>query len=316
MALHWVGVNRTDRLLAIVLELQGRGVVRAEDLARHFEVSRRTIYRDVLVLNGAGVPIVSRPGHGYGLMPGYFLPPLHLGADEAMMLLLGSDVVAQALDPDLAAATATAARKIMAVLGEDVRAEVQFLRENLRLVGQDPGGETTQGTLRLLRQAIVARRPVAFAYHKPQAGTEGRTVEPHGLFRLNGVWLLAAFDPARADFRTFRLDRMERARFGPGTFVRRPGFRLARDETREGRVLVVQALFAPQVARLVGEQPSYYVTQTRETPEGLLVTLRSRTADEVLPWLLSWGDRVRVLEPAAVRDRLRDAARAVAALYP
>ena len=297
-------MNRTDRLLAIVLELQGRGRVRAADLAGHFDVSRRTIYRDVLALNEAGVPIISLPGQGYTLMPGYFLPPLHFSAEEAVMLLLGSDVVAQAFDAGLASAAGSAARKIEAVLGEDVRSEVRFLRDNLRLVQRDPGGEEQWDRLRTLRQAIVGRRTVGFRYHKPRAGEQTREVDPHGLFRLDAVWLLAAYDHARAEVRTFRLDRMEELKTLPRQFERQPHFRLERDETREGRELVVRALFAPEAARQVRQNLSYYVTQTKETADGLLVTLRVRAAEEVLPWLLSWGGAARVLEPASLQARL------------
>lgn len=69
-------MNKTDRLLAIVLELQRKGVVRAEDLAASFETSTRTIYRDIQALSEAGVPIVGATGVGYSLMDGYFLPPV------------------------------------------------------------------------------------------------------------------------------------------------------------------------------------------------------------------------------------------------
>src|SRR5207248_11641794 len=88
-------MNRTDRLLAIVLELQCKGRQRAEDLASTFETSKRTIYRDISALGQAGVPLISVPGRGYALMKGYFLPPLSFSADEATMLLLGSDFMAQ-----------------------------------------------------------------------------------------------------------------------------------------------------------------------------------------------------------------------------
>jgi len=68
-------MNRTDRLLAIVLELQAQGKRRAEDLAATFEVGKRTIYRDIQALCEAGVPVISTPGQGYSLVEGYFLPP-------------------------------------------------------------------------------------------------------------------------------------------------------------------------------------------------------------------------------------------------
>src|SRR6184192_3376591 len=91
-------MNRTDRLLAIILELQSKGRQRAEDLAETFETSKRTIYRDIQALGEAGVPIVSIPGLGYSLMKGYFLPPLSFTTDEATMLILGCDLMARSFD--------------------------------------------------------------------------------------------------------------------------------------------------------------------------------------------------------------------------
>src|SRR5262252_5341 len=149
-------MNRTDRLLAIVLELQRKGARRAEDLAatfetskrtiyrdiRHarltqrldvavdrafadlaatFETSKRTIYRDIQALSESGVPVVAQPGVGYSLVEGYFLPPVSFSADEATMLLLGGDFVAQNFDAQYRAAAVSAGRKIEAVLSEKLR---------------------------------------------------------------------------------------------------------------------------------------------------------------------------------------------------
>jgi predicted DNA-binding transcriptional regulator YafY len=91
-------MNRTDRLLAIILEFQAKKMLRAEDLAVTFEVTKRTIYRDVLALCEAGVPVVSLSRQGYALIEGYFLPPLSFSTEEATMLLLGSDFAAQNFD--------------------------------------------------------------------------------------------------------------------------------------------------------------------------------------------------------------------------
>src|SRR5215203_2043033 len=109
-------MNRTDRLLAIVLELQARGKQRAEDLAATFEVGKRTIYRDIQALCEAGVPVISTPGQGYALLEGYFLPPLRFTPDEALILLLGSDLMAQSFDAEYRVAAESASRKIAGAL--------------------------------------------------------------------------------------------------------------------------------------------------------------------------------------------------------
>ncbi|KQR40707.1 YafY family protein [Deinococcus sp. Leaf326] len=310
-------MNRTDRLLTIVLELQGRDRVRAEDLARHLGVSKRTIYRDVLALNEAGVPVVSVPGQGYSLMPGYFLPPLQFSAEEAVMLLLGSDVTAQLFGGGPAEAARQASRKIGAVLDPAMRDEVAFLLDNLRLVRQG-GGEEAQATrdkLRQLREAVTRRRVTRFSYHKPGSAAQTRQAEPHGLYLLGDVWLMAAFDQERRALRSFRVDRMEDLELLGDVFSRQPGFRLAREEARRDRPLAVRVLFAADRRREVRERLPFYTTGTQETPEGFVVTLRARTVQEVLPWLLSWGADAQVLSPAPLREHLRDEGRRLAQRY-
>src|SRR5205085_338325 len=121
-------MNRTDRLLAIVLELQRNGAQRAEDLAATFETSKRTIYRDVQALCESGVPVVAQAGVGYSLVEGYFLPPVSFSTDEATMLLLGSKLVADHFDAQYGEVSQSASRKIEAVLSEKMRGEVNYLR--------------------------------------------------------------------------------------------------------------------------------------------------------------------------------------------
>src|SRR5919199_4428187 len=143
-------MNRTDRLLAIVLELQARGKQRAEDLAATFEVGKRTIYRDIQALCEAGVPVISTPGQGYSLLEGYFLPPLRFTPDEALILLLGSDTMAQSFDAEYRAAAESASRKIAGALPENLRAEVRSLQESIRFVAE--GARERSREADLLRQ--------------------------------------------------------------------------------------------------------------------------------------------------------------------
>src|SRR5919109_697697 len=151
-------MNRTDRLLAIILELQGKGRQRAEDLAETFETSKRTIYRDMLALGEAGVPIVSIPGRGYSLMKGYFLPPLSFTTDEATMLLLGSDFMAQNFDAQYRQAALSAGRKIAGVLPEKLRDEVDYLQSSIRFIATGTMGSSREvEMLQQLRRAVLER---------------------------------------------------------------------------------------------------------------------------------------------------------------
>jgi predicted DNA-binding transcriptional regulator YafY len=300
-------MTRTDRLLAIVMELQGKGRQRAEDLAETFETSKRTIYRDIQALCEAGVPLVATPGRGYSLMEGYFLPPLSFSADEAAMLLLGSDYMAQNFDQQYHAAAESASRKIAGVLPEKQRAEVRALRGSLHFIApRSPARANEQAKLQVLQRALTEQHTVHFQYqrrHEPEGATTAtaRDADPYALTHLGSAWYLTAYCHLRRDVRFFRLDRMDELAVLDQVFTRPADLTRHLSGPRERGTLIVRALFASAVARWVQEAPSYFLVAQEETPAGWLVTLHVRHERDVLQWLLSWGRHVQVLEPPSLR---------------
>ncbi|GAC1405158.1 MAG: YafY family protein [Ktedonobacteraceae bacterium] len=307
-------MNKTDRLLAIVLELQGKGKQRAEDLAKTFETSKRTIYRDIEALCEAGVPLVSIPGRGYSLMEGYFLPPLSFTTDEATMLLLGSEFMAQNFDAQYRIAAHAASRKIASVLPETLRDDVAYLQKSIRFITPE---QRPAGTMMLqqLRRAVIERVTVRFQYAK-RYGQEGqetqtaREADPYALIHVAGIWHLTAYCHLRQDVRIFRLDRMDMLEVLPKAFVR-PANVTIQEHQGQQRTLTVLVLFAHEVIRWVRESRNYYVVSEEETTEGLLVTLQVRQESEIIQWLLSWGQHVRVLEPESLCQRLVEEAKGI-----
>ncbi|MBK9942109.1 MAG: YafY family transcriptional regulator [Kouleothrix sp.] len=307
-------MNRTDRLLAIVLELQARGRQRAEDLAATFEVGKRTIYRDIQALCDAGVPVVSTPGQGYSLSEGYFLPPLRFTADEALMLLLGGDVMCQSFDAEYRAAALAAGRKIAGALPEHLRGEVAALRESIRFVAHGTSVRETE-LLRTLRRALVGRHVIHFRYHtrsgQAAAGAwSQRTANPLGLVYVAQAWHLIGFDHARQDRRNFRVDRIEQLRVLAESFERPASLRL--ELPRNDRQLIVRVLFSHAVADWVREAPSFFAVAEEAHTDGLLITLGVRHERDILGWLLSWGRDVRVLEPDSLRALVAEEAAQIA----
>ncbi len=299
-------MNRTDRLLAIVLELQAKGWQRAEDLAARFEISKRTVYRDMEALSESGVPVVSMPGQGYSLVEGYFLPPLTFSADEALILLLGGDFMAQSFDAEYRHAAQTAVSKIEAVLSERLREDVHYLQSSLRFVGET--ASDASGTLQPIRRALIQRRTVRFDYHARGgadiSGTRSnRDADPYALVNANHRWYLIAYCHLRKDVRGFRIDRISNVEVLRRAFARPAGYSI-RDNELSPREVTVRALFAPEVAPWVKEDRLFYIDSMVMQDDGLLVTLKLRREEDAVQWLLGWGAHVRVLEPASLRDRL------------
>ena len=308
-------MKKMERMLSIVLELQAREWTRAEDLSAQFEVSKRTIYRDIQALSEAGVPVMAITGQGYGLMEGYFLPPLNFTTDEALMLILGSDFMAQNFDAQFRQAAELASAKIEAALPSRLTDDVTYLRKNINFF--TPPIRTKEDPfrpLKQLRRAIISRNRVRINYSK-RFGKTGpgeesiREIDPYGLARLTSDWYLLAYCHLRQDFRVFRLSRINQLNILPNRFERSPDYQPDWLNPSGMQNIIVKVLFKPEVSRWVQENSSYYSLESTETDEGLAISMFVRDEREIMQWLLGWGSNVRVLEPESLVDRLLEEAK-------
>ncbi|MWV46367.1 WYL domain-containing protein [Paenibacillus sp. HJL G12] len=303
-------MNRTDRLLAIVLELQGKKTIRAEELAARFETSVRTIYRDMQALSEANVPIIGAPGQGYSLMEGYFLPPLSFTASEAVTLLAGAEFVQKKLEPNYGVHAESSKAKIEAVLPEQVRLEAEQVRATMRFFSarEAEGSRRERENMELLRQAMLDKRKIRFHYAKttgPVLQREStRVVAPYGLAHIQGAWMLVAACDLRRDIRHFRLSRMSGLEETSDSYELPPDFNLEAYRPRDDRELKVILLADPDIADRVRESDIYYIDAFEEHPDGLQIKLRVRRMEDILYWVLSWGADVTVLEPESLRSRV------------
>ena len=164
------------------------------------------------------------------------------------------------------------------------------------------------------------RRQVRLHYAK-RYGRDGqiekstRAVNPYSLARLSMDWYLLAYCHLRQDFRIFRLARIDKLDVLLKTFDRPTNFKPDWLSPGGAQSIVVKALFKPEVARWVRETHSYYIIESEDVPEGLLVTLFVRDEREMLQWLLGWGGNVRVLQPETLCQLLLDEAKRVIQLY-
>ncbi|MCU6792010.1 YafY family transcriptional regulator [Paenibacillus sp. WQ 127069] len=308
-------MNKTDRLLAIVLELQRKGVLRAEDMAAKFETSTRTIYRDIQALSEAGVPIVGAPGLGYSLMEGYFLPPVSFTAGEAVALMIGTDFVEHKFDSDYRTKAQSAREKIEAILPESVSQETNRVRTTIRLLvtGETYNSGREKEGLEALRRAILDKRKVRFHYSKNIPGADGnrhsvRDVAPYGLVFAQGSWILVAYCDLRQELRHFRLSRMSDLTLLEDSFTFPTDFNLQDHKPADDRRVLVRVQVHPDIADKVKGAGSFFMTQMEDHEEGLMATFHVRQPEELLHWVLGWGADVVVLEPESLRNRVREEA--------
>lgn len=296
---------KIHRLLGILAVLLRGQKVAAPALAERFEVSRRTISRDIDALCMAGFPIVSEQGRGGGLSlaPGYRFDRQALTQEEHLALTAALTGLESVSTPDSAAA---ALREKLSLSKQEGRLLIDlgsFYRDSLT------------EKLALLQEAITAKKLVSFRYYSEKGETD-RRVEPYHLAFQWGNWYLFARCLARQDFRMFKLSRLwalqvENAAFTP---VEIPPERLDFNRPWAENYRLC-ALFDPKEKyRLVEEYgPSCFTVE----PDGRLkLTVDFTYYATMLSWVLSFGGRAEVLSPIELRDDLRRQGEIFLSLYP
>lgn len=307
-------MNRIDRLMATLLLLQGRRVITAEDIAAHFEISLRTVYRDIAALSEGGVPIVAEAGVGYSLLHGYQMPPVMFTAEEASALFMGGHLVEHLTDPSLEAQMRSALLKIRSVLPrghQDRLDRLQRATAFLSRPSSGPDGETA--VLTRVQSALAQRWVLDIDYQTRGEGpAQRRKVEPLGLLFYGDRWHLIGYCRMRKAYRDFRTDRIRELRVTEEAFDGHRDFSL-RDHIDSERERYDQHEIVVRVARPLVDRfhRGCYGGTLQEVWEGdwLRVTLLSDECDYLVNWLLSFGMMLEVVAPETLRDRVVTLAR-------
>jgi predicted DNA-binding transcriptional regulator YafY len=202
-------LSRISRLAAILTQLQSKRILTSTALAEKFGVSIRTIYRDIKVLEQAGVPIFSEDGKGYSLMDGYRIPPVMFTEDEANALITIEQVVKKNSDSSLVTAYSEAINKIKAVLLYSTKDKIELLANRIAISPSMPNS-TTSNSLTVVQHALTSFKVLNITYrsaHKNE--TTERNIEPFALYyTLKENWSLIAYCKLRQEYRMFNLDRI------------------------------------------------------------------------------------------------------------
>lgn len=310
-------MNRTDRLVALVMYLQSRRVTTAAQMAEHFEITERTIYRDLAALGEAGVPILGEAGVGYTLMRGYHLPPVMFSPDEALALVTGGLLAERMTDDTTRAAIRSALGKVNVVLPADLQRRVHRLRESMQISGRKPGvGPVSLSQLQL---ALADARVVRLRYRAARRDdTTLREVEPLGLVFYLDQWHLIGWCRLREDVRDFRVDRIHSVEVSNEPAPPRPDFDLAgyvaqtwTPDPRQKAEIEVHSRLLETVRRYWG--PAILEEHPCGESVRVIFTHSPQETAHVARWLLSFGTVVRVIEPALLREEIVIQARAALA---
>lgn len=201
--------KRLSRLTAILTQLQTKRLITSTTLANKFNVSIRTIYRDIRALEQAGVPILTEDGKGYTLMEGYKIPPVMFTENQANALILAEQLVLKNKDASFVKDYSEAIDKIKAVLGHTIKDKANLLADRTRF-SQNINSERNSSNLSDLQFALTNFCVTKIEYTNETNKATSRLIEPFALLSTQQNWLLVAWCRLRKEFRYFRLDRIKK----------------------------------------------------------------------------------------------------------
>lgn len=315
-------LSRQWRLLQLIERPAG---ITVDDAASELGCHRRTIWRDLRVLQDASFPIYDEraadgPRGVWRVTPGFKAQlPLKLTLAEVAALLMSRDLLAPLGAGVLGPSVGAAFEKIGGLLSKDARDLLDRMRETVgvRVFGaklQTPIADFIPG----LQSALLERRTVRIRYYSYSRDEETeRTIDPYHLTYFNGGLYLVAHCHLRRDVRVFAVERIRALDVLRARFTRPPGFDVqeylrAAWGILRGDLVTVKVVFSTSAARYIKERFWHPSQKLRDLDDGRLeVTLRVADTLEVRRWILGYGVQAEVLEPASLREALRAEAEAM-----
>lgn len=314
-------MNRLDRITAILIQLQSKKVVKAQEIADRFDISLRTVYRDVASLEEAGVPIIGEAGVGYSIMDGYRLPPVMFTKEEATAFLTAEKLIDKLTDTATAEQYKAAMYKIKAVLRSTEKGMLEDIDGAIRVFdrrkGMPPAG--TGNYIFEILQSVSEKKVLRITYYTNSSEqTNERDIEPVGIYFASGNWYLVAYCHLRKDYRNFRIDRIQQIKRTDTTFsieAMSLSEYLKQFSTQHNMVETIIE-FDNRMVRYIKEQRLYYgyvsEVKKKDTTE---MKFMIAYPEYIAGWLLSFRKQARVLAPQSLVDLMKKAVNELSEQY-
>lgn len=304
-------MNRIDRLSAILIQLQSRKILKAQDIASRFQISLRTVYRDVRSLEKGGVPIIGEAGVGYSLVEGYRLPPVVFNREEATALITAEKLVLSLTDAGNGNAYSMALDKIRAVLKTVDKDYLEHIDHRIEVVKSKRPPEllSQANPLQIILSAIASKQVMMlnyFAYYRQEHTC--RLIEPIGVFYLDNYWHLIAWCREREGYRDFRFDRITAVSATEEQFIdHHPSLKsYLHDQYQKYQFHEITIRVAHEAYLHLGEQKYYegYISD-KVTPEGVEMQFLTQSIEGFARWYMTFADYAEIIESDALIARVK-----------
>jgi len=210
-------MNHLSRLLSILTILKSKRIITGTELAEKFEVSLRTIYRDIKKLEGSGVPIITIEGRGYSIMDGYNVAPIMFDEMEVNALITAEQLIANTNDDSLIKNFDQTLQKIKSVFKSSLQSQGELLSSKMQ-VFKSKTDEVKSTSLTHIQMAITNFRVTELCYQDQAQETTFRKIQPLAIYSIDEKWIVVAWCLLRNDHRSFRLDRIKHFKILEETF--------------------------------------------------------------------------------------------------
>jgi len=305
-------MNRIDRLTAILVQLQSKRVVKAQEIADKFSLSLRTVYRDIKALDEAGVPVIGEAGVGYSIMEGYRLPPVMFTKEEATAFLTAEKLVEKLTDDSTKKNYGTAMLKVKAVLRLTEKDYLEDMEQHIEVIENRYVPKRTNDTIHLqnVLQSIAQKNVLQmdyFANHNQQHSK--RDVEPVGIYYLGEKWYLVAYCRLRKDYRTFKFSSINKLLVSDEHFKQQhPSLKsFLSKESKEKNLQTVILLIDKHIIPYFGDQKYYngFVSQ-KEVGDKIEMTFLTASLNGFARWYLLFGDHATIVSPRKLTDLVKE----------
>jgi len=320
-----MSISRIYRVLRLITILQGGRGYTASELAEELEVSRRTIFRDLNMLEMAHIPYYFDGNKGgYRISRHFFLPPINLTLTEALAMLMLTGRMRSTSKLPLLSAGAKAAMKLETALPVPIRRHIGNVIDKLSFsLGPISRHEGTDGQFNSLANAVAERlvcKIVYLSYHESQQITT--SIRPLKLAFMSRAWYLIAYSTKHREIRTFKLSRIKKLIVTKATFDKPADvdldeyFGQAWSMIPEGTIHDIHLRFSPMVAGNVAEI-QWHGSQSVDWRDDGTIDFRVKVDGlrEITWWILGYGDQVEVIRPKELRAKIAKVAAAALAKH-
>jgi len=300
--------KKIDRVTAILTQLQSKPIVRAQDLAEKFEVSVRTIYRDIKTLENAGIPVIGEAGNGYSLMEGYKLPPVMFTKDEVLSFITAEKLMQKFSHESLGSHYHSAMEKVRSVLKHSDKKMIQNIENQIDIYSYSPKeNDPIKDSVPLILKSIAEKKQLHLEYQNVSEKITERTIEAVGIFYEFNYWYVLAFCTMRKDFRQFRVDRIMKIAQTEISFHQQYGNISDYKKRSENQKVTIKILVKKKIMPYIVNSKKYYgLISEEETKNGMLLTFETESINEGFPrWLVTFGDYAKILEPEILKENMK-----------